>query len=126
MVFFITLDLPQELEQELKVLKETTQLLETIKVLTLEEQVNTLDRELEDIRSEVLSLKLTNEEYRKTLKQKNSALTDLKRELESLKTVNAGRVKELEFNLASINKRSDHLAAENKTLLEKYAELQIA
>jgi hypothetical protein len=74
----------------------------------------------------VLSLKLTNEEYRKTLKQKNSALTDLKRELESLKTVNAGRVKELEFNLASINKRSDYLAAENKTLLEKYAELQIA
>jgi hypothetical protein len=74
----------------------------------------------------VLSLKLTNEEYRKTLKHKNSALTDLKRELESLKTVNAGRVKELEFNLSSINKRSDYLAAENKTLLEKYAEIQIA
>ncbi len=74
----------------------------------------------------MLSLKLTNEEYRKTLKQKNSVLTDLKRELESLKTLNASRVKELEFNLASINKRSDHLGAENKTLSEKYAELQIA
>lgn len=74
----------------------------------------------------MLSLKLTNEEYRKNLKQKNSVLTDLKREIESLKTLNASRVKELEFNLASINKRSDHLGAENKTLSEKYAELQIA
>lgn len=85
-----------------------------------------MDRELEDLRTEALSFKLTNEEYRKTLKQKNNCLTELKRELDSLKSAHTGRVKELEFNLAQITKRADHLSVDNKNLLEKYAELQVA
>ena len=85
-----------------------------------------MDRELEDLRTEALSFKLTNEEYRKTFKQKNNGLTELKRELDSLKSAHTGRVKELEFNLAQITKRADHLSVDNKNLLEKYAELQVA
>lgn len=56
-----------------------------------------VEKELEDARAEVLSFKMTNEEYRKTLKTKNSSLTDIKRELDLLKSANSGRLKELEF-----------------------------
>jgi type II secretory pathway component PulF len=56
-----------------------------------------VEKELEDARAEVLSFKMTNEEYRKTLKTKNSSLTDIKRELDLLNSANSGRLKELEF-----------------------------
>ena len=40
------------------------------------------ERDLEETRAEAISLKLTNEEYRKTLKAKVSAISELKRELD--------------------------------------------
>ena len=42
---------------------------------------------------------MTNEEYRKTLKVKNSGLSELKRELENLKALHSSKQKELEFSL---------------------------
>ena len=59
-----------------------------------------MEKELEETRSESISLKLTHEEYRKLLKAKVSAITELKREIESIKGQQLLKVKELEYGLA--------------------------
>jgi hypothetical protein len=66
---------------------------------------------------------MTNEEYRKTLKQKNSAISELKRELDSTKTAHAAKIKELDFSLAQATKKAEQVTAENKSLLEKFTEM---
>jgi len=104
---------------------------ESLKELTERQEAElakktTKEHELEDAQTELLSLRMTNEEYRQTLKAKNSAISEAKRELDANKATNAAKVKELEFNLAAANKRVELLTAENKELLEKVAQLQIA
>lgn len=81
---------------------------------------------MEDAQAEVLSLRMTNEEYRQTLKSKNTSISDLKRELDNIKASNLAKMKEFEFNLAAAKKRVEALTAENKDLLEKVAQMQIA
>jgi chromosome segregation ATPase len=104
---------------------------ESLKELTERQEAElakktTKEHELEDAQTELLSLRMTNEEYRQTLKAKNSAISEAKRELDANKATNAAKVKELEFNLAAANKRVELLTAENKELLEKVAQMQIA
>jgi len=104
---------------------------ESLKELTERQEAElakktTKEHELEDVQTELLSLRMTNEEYRQTLKAKNSAISEAKRELDANKATSAAKVKELEFNLAAANKRVELLTAENKELLEKVAQMQIA